>query len=160
VDFGTLNDKAIKGLTYLSKMVNRSYLYIHELLLEYLMANRYCTAHRETWVPMGPTDQGLSLFFFYVASTYWKPASTTPLLDLPMVGVVTFLKVVEAPLCYLIQVRSTVLQDWRHVFTPTSWTYTPEARCSTSCAHWRGFFLDPRTPYATSAVPWLRFTST
>jgi hypothetical protein len=33
VDFGELNDIAIKGLTYLSKIVRRFYLYIHELLL-------------------------------------------------------------------------------------------------------------------------------
>jgi hypothetical protein len=30
VDFGELNDKAIKGLMYLSKIVSRFYLYIHE----------------------------------------------------------------------------------------------------------------------------------
>jgi hypothetical protein len=32
MDFGELNDKAIKGLTRLSKIVSRFYLYIHELL--------------------------------------------------------------------------------------------------------------------------------
>jgi hypothetical protein len=36
VDFGELNDKAIKGLMYLSKIASRSYLYIHEQLLKYL----------------------------------------------------------------------------------------------------------------------------
>jgi hypothetical protein len=40
--------------------------------------------------------------FFYVASTYWKLASTTPQLDQPMVGITTLLKVAEAPLFYLI----------------------------------------------------------
>jgi hypothetical protein len=30
VDFGELNDKAIKELMYLSKIVSRFYLYIHE----------------------------------------------------------------------------------------------------------------------------------
>jgi hypothetical protein len=33
VDFCELNDKAIKGLTCLSKIVSKFYLYIHELLL-------------------------------------------------------------------------------------------------------------------------------
>jgi hypothetical protein len=64
--------------------------------------------------------------FFYVESTYWKPTSTTPLLNL-LVGIMTFSKVVEDPLCYLIQVRSVVLQDWCLVFTLTFWTYIPEA---------------------------------
>jgi hypothetical protein len=45
VDFGELNDKAIKGLTYLSKIVSRFYLYIHELLLEYLFVNKYYMTH-------------------------------------------------------------------------------------------------------------------
>jgi hypothetical protein len=35
VDFGELNDKAIKGLMLLSKIVSRFSLYIHELLLKY-----------------------------------------------------------------------------------------------------------------------------
>jgi hypothetical protein len=35
VDFGELNDKAIKGLMFLSKIVSRFSLYIHELLLKY-----------------------------------------------------------------------------------------------------------------------------
>jgi hypothetical protein len=37
VDFGELNDKAIKGLMLLSKIVSRFSLYIHELLLMYLI---------------------------------------------------------------------------------------------------------------------------
>jgi hypothetical protein len=41
VSFGELNDKAIKDLTYLSKTVSKFYLYIHELLLEYLLVNGY-----------------------------------------------------------------------------------------------------------------------
>jgi hypothetical protein len=45
VDFGELNDKVIKGLIYLSKIVSMSYLYIHELLLEYLLVNGYYMAH-------------------------------------------------------------------------------------------------------------------
>jgi hypothetical protein len=36
VDFGELNDKAIKELMYLSKIVSRFYLYIHEQLSKYL----------------------------------------------------------------------------------------------------------------------------
>jgi hypothetical protein len=36
VNFGELNDKAIKGLMCLSKIVSRFYLYIHEQLLKYL----------------------------------------------------------------------------------------------------------------------------
>jgi hypothetical protein len=45
VDFGELNDKAIKDLTYLSKIVSMFYLYIHELLLEYILVNEYYMAH-------------------------------------------------------------------------------------------------------------------
>jgi hypothetical protein len=41
VSFGELNDKAIKDRTYLSKTVSKFYLYIHELLLEYLLVNGY-----------------------------------------------------------------------------------------------------------------------
>jgi hypothetical protein len=37
VDFGELNDKAIKGLMDLSKIVSRFYLYIHEQLLKYYL---------------------------------------------------------------------------------------------------------------------------
>jgi hypothetical protein len=101
--------------------------------------------------------------FSYVTSTYWNPASTTSLLDLPTVGVATFLKVTKAPLCYLIEVRSTVHQDWRLVFTLTSWTYTPETRCLTSYTHWRVFFLfgSPRTLCDLSgAMPSLHFDMT
>jgi hypothetical protein len=47
VDFGELNGKAIKGLTYLSKFVSRFYLYIYESLLEYLLMNGYYMAHIE-----------------------------------------------------------------------------------------------------------------
>jgi hypothetical protein len=47
VDFGELNDKAIKGLMYLSKIVSRFYLYIHEYLLEYLFMVEYYMAHIE-----------------------------------------------------------------------------------------------------------------
>jgi hypothetical protein len=45
VYFGELNDKVIKGLIYLSKIVSRFYLYIHELLLEYLLMNGYYMTH-------------------------------------------------------------------------------------------------------------------
>ena len=45
MDFGELNDKAIKGLTYLSKIVSRIYLYIHELLMGYILVDEYCMAH-------------------------------------------------------------------------------------------------------------------
>jgi hypothetical protein len=45
VDFGELNDKAIKGLMYLSKIVSKFYLDIHEQLLEYLFVNEYYMAH-------------------------------------------------------------------------------------------------------------------
>jgi hypothetical protein len=45
VDFDKLNDKAIKGLMYLSKIVSRFYLYIHEQLLKYLCMVEYCMAH-------------------------------------------------------------------------------------------------------------------
>jgi hypothetical protein len=45
VDFGELNDKAIKGLIYLSKIVRRFYLYTHGLLLEYLLMNGYFMPH-------------------------------------------------------------------------------------------------------------------
>lgn len=45
MDFGELNDKAIKGLMYLSKIVSRFYLYIHEQLLKYLFMDEYYMAH-------------------------------------------------------------------------------------------------------------------
>jgi hypothetical protein len=45
VDYGELNDKAIKGLMYLSKIVSRFYLYIHEQLLKYLSMVEYHMAH-------------------------------------------------------------------------------------------------------------------
>jgi hypothetical protein len=44
VDFGDLNDKAIKGLMYLSKIVSRFYLHIHEQLLKYLFMDQYYKA--------------------------------------------------------------------------------------------------------------------
>jgi hypothetical protein len=45
VDFGELNDKAIKRLIYLSKIVSRFYLDIHEQLLDYLFENEYDMTH-------------------------------------------------------------------------------------------------------------------
>jgi hypothetical protein len=45
VDFGELSGKAIKGLTHLSKIVSRFYLYIHEQLLKYLFMAEYHMAH-------------------------------------------------------------------------------------------------------------------
>ena len=45
MDFGELNDKAIKGLMYLSKIVSRFYLYIHEQLLKYLFMDECYMAH-------------------------------------------------------------------------------------------------------------------
>jgi hypothetical protein len=45
VDFGELNDKTIKGLMDLSKIVSRFYLYIHEQLLKYLFMDEYYMAH-------------------------------------------------------------------------------------------------------------------
>jgi hypothetical protein len=45
VDIDELNDKAIKDLIYLSKIVSRFYLYIHELLLDYVFVNGYFMAH-------------------------------------------------------------------------------------------------------------------
>jgi hypothetical protein len=45
VDFGELNHKTIKSLIYLSKIVRRVYLYIRELLLEYVLVNGYYMAH-------------------------------------------------------------------------------------------------------------------
>jgi hypothetical protein len=45
VDFGELNDKAIKGLMDLSKIVRRFYLYIHEQILKYLFMDEYYMAH-------------------------------------------------------------------------------------------------------------------
>jgi hypothetical protein len=45
VDFGELNDKTIKGLMYLSKIVSGFYLYIHEQLLKYLFMDEYYMAH-------------------------------------------------------------------------------------------------------------------
>jgi hypothetical protein len=45
MDFGELNDKAIKGLMTLSKIVIRSYLYIHEQPLKYLNVDEYYGSH-------------------------------------------------------------------------------------------------------------------
>jgi hypothetical protein len=45
VDCGELNDKVIKGLMYLSKIVSRFYLDIDEQLLEYLFMDEYYMAH-------------------------------------------------------------------------------------------------------------------
>jgi hypothetical protein len=45
VDFGESNDKAIKGLMDLSKIVSRFYLYIHEQPLKYLFMDEYYMAH-------------------------------------------------------------------------------------------------------------------
>jgi hypothetical protein len=45
VDFGELNNKAIRGLIDLSKIVSRFYLYIHEQLLKYLLMDEYYMAH-------------------------------------------------------------------------------------------------------------------
>jgi hypothetical protein len=45
VDFGELNDKAIKGLMDLSKIFSGFYLYIHEQLLKYLFMDEYYMAH-------------------------------------------------------------------------------------------------------------------
>jgi hypothetical protein len=45
VDFGELNDKAIKGLIYLSNIVSRFYLDIYEQLLEYLFVDEYYMTH-------------------------------------------------------------------------------------------------------------------
>jgi hypothetical protein len=45
VDFGELNDKAIKGLMDLSKIVSGFYLYIHKQLLKYLFMDEYYMAH-------------------------------------------------------------------------------------------------------------------
>jgi hypothetical protein len=45
VDFGELNDKTIKWLMDLSKVVSRFYLYIHEQLLKYSFMDKYYMAH-------------------------------------------------------------------------------------------------------------------
>jgi hypothetical protein len=45
VDFGELNDKALKGLMYLTKIVSRFYLYIHEYLLRNLFMVEYHMTH-------------------------------------------------------------------------------------------------------------------
>jgi hypothetical protein len=45
VDFGELNDKAIKGLMNLSKIVIRFSLHIHEQPLKYLFVDEYYMAH-------------------------------------------------------------------------------------------------------------------
>jgi hypothetical protein len=45
VDFGELNDKAIKGLMNLSKIVSRFYLYIHEQPLKQLIIDVYYGSH-------------------------------------------------------------------------------------------------------------------
>jgi hypothetical protein len=45
VDFGELNDKAIKGLMNLSKIVSRFSLYIHEQPLKYSIMDVYYGSH-------------------------------------------------------------------------------------------------------------------
>jgi hypothetical protein len=45
VDFGELNDKEIKGLMYLSKIVSRFSLYIHEQPLMYLIMDENFGSH-------------------------------------------------------------------------------------------------------------------
>jgi hypothetical protein len=45
VDFGELNDKAIKGLMNLSKIMSRFSLYIHEQPLNYLNMDEYFGSH-------------------------------------------------------------------------------------------------------------------
>jgi hypothetical protein len=45
VDFGELNDKAIKGLMNFSMIVRRFSLYIHEQPLKYLIVDEYCGSH-------------------------------------------------------------------------------------------------------------------
>jgi hypothetical protein len=45
VDFGELNDKAIKGLMVLPKIVSRFYLFIHEQLWKYLFVDEYYMTH-------------------------------------------------------------------------------------------------------------------
>jgi hypothetical protein len=45
VDFGELNDKTIKGLMILSKIVSRFSLYIHKKSLMYLIVDEYFGSH-------------------------------------------------------------------------------------------------------------------
>jgi hypothetical protein len=45
VDFGELNDKEIKGLMNLSKVVSRFSLYIREQPLKYLIVDGYYGSH-------------------------------------------------------------------------------------------------------------------
>jgi ribosomal protein S17 len=45
VDFSELNDKVIKGLMDLSKIVSKFYLYVHEQLMKYLFKDEYYMAH-------------------------------------------------------------------------------------------------------------------
>jgi hypothetical protein len=50
VHFGELNDKAIKGLMFLSKIVSRFSLYIHEKPLMYLIMDEYFGSHFQSHV--------------------------------------------------------------------------------------------------------------
>jgi hypothetical protein len=45
VDFCELNDKVIKGLMNLSKIVSRFSLYIHDRPLKYLIVDEYYGSH-------------------------------------------------------------------------------------------------------------------
>jgi hypothetical protein len=45
VDFDELNDKVIKRLMNLSKIVSRFFLYIHEQPLKYLIMDEYYGSH-------------------------------------------------------------------------------------------------------------------
>jgi hypothetical protein len=50
VDFGELNDKTIKGLMNLSKIVSRFSLCIHEQPLKYIFVDEYYMAHIDKYM--------------------------------------------------------------------------------------------------------------
>jgi hypothetical protein len=80
VDFGELNDKAIKGLMDLSNFVSRFYLYIHEQPLRYLFLDEYYMAHigkgkymddPVVWTSLGPLPRWVP-----GPTTRWAPGTT------------------------------------------------------------------------------------
>jgi hypothetical protein len=101
----------------------------------------------------------VTLSFSCVASTYQKRAYVTPLLDLPLVGIQTFLEgVLVLPNSDQVggSSRNNNTLSSRQASGPALQKLDVQLRtCSGEFS-----FLDPCAPYATSLVPCLHFTST
>jgi hypothetical protein len=97
--------------------------------------------------------------FLHVASTYWKHASGTSPLDLPLVSVSTFLEgVLASPDSVQVGGSSGSHGALSSLQSLEPTTQRLDVRLRTRL---RGFFfLDPRAPYMTSSTPCLCFAST